>query len=234
MSLTKLLTNHCPKFETEIPSTKQRIWYRPFLVKEEKKLLMVQEFGTEREIINCMVEILEDCYDSTIFRGLPLFDIEFLFVQLRINSIGSSVDTILTCPITQEKINLKIDLADIDVIYNEKHNKSIDIGNKIIINMKYPTVGSLLNSTKRISEESIYDIALSCIESIQTETELIDCSTQSKNEVEDFLNHMSPAQFSKITEFFDTTPKLEKILNYTTSDGTTRMVTLKGIKDFFV
>lgn len=234
MSITSILTKHCPKYETIIPSTNTKVWFRPFLVKEEKKLLIVQEFGTEKEIIKCMVEILEVCFDSTIFSTLPLFDIEYLFLQLRSKSISSLVTSTLVCPYTKENIKISINLDEVLLKTDPNHTKKINLGNYITLNMKYPSVDLILESDINLSEESIYIIALTCMESIQTKDELIECSEQTKEELEDFLNNMTIDQFSKITQFFETIPKLEKLIEYKTSDSVDRTVLLRGIKDFFV
>ena len=233
MSLISLLNKHCPKYETTIPSTKNKIWFRPFLVKEEKKLLIVQEFGTEKEIINCMIEVLETCFDSNIFKTLPTFDIEYLFLQLRAKSISPIVTPIITCPYTEEKIKIEIDLNEINVIFDTNHTKILNLGNNITLIMKYPSIDTLMKTTT-ISEESIYDIALSCMESIQTTDELVECVTHPKKELEEFLNHLTSDQFSQITNFFKSIPKIEKEITYITSDGEKRTIILQGIKDFFV
>ena len=234
MSISSILTKHCPKYETIIPSSGIKVWFRPFLVKEEKKLLIVQEFGTEKEIIKCMVEILESCFDSNIFGSLPLFDIEYLFLQLRSKSISSLITSTLVCPYTQENIKISIDLDEIKLKTNPNHTKKLNLEKFITLNMKYPSVNLILESDIDVSDESIYKIALTCMDSIQSQDELIDCSTQTKQELEDFLNNMTIAQFSKITEFFETIPKIEKLIEYKTSDSIDRTVLLRGIKDFFV
>ena len=234
MSISSILTKHCPKYETIIPSSGTKVWFRPFLVKEEKKLLIVQEFGTEKEIIKCMVEILESCFDSNIFGSLPLFDIEYLFLQLRSKSISSVVFSVLTCPYTKENIKISINLDEIVLTTDKNHTKKLNLGNRITLNMKYPSVDMLLESDINVSSESIYNVALNCMESIQTQDELISCKEQTKEELEDFLNNMSIEQFSKITQFFETIPKLEKTIEYKTKDSIDRKLLLRGIKDFFV
>lgn len=230
MSLSSVLTKHCPKFETSIPSTGNRVWFRPFLVKEEKKLLTIQEFGTDAEIVNCILEILESCFDSNIIRSLPTFDIEYLFLKLRTKSIGSVVTPTIICPYTGETIKTSIDLDEIIISFDPSHTKSLDLGNNIILTMKHPTMEMFMHTNH---ENSIYDVALSCIDTIQTTDELIEGSTQSKAELEDFLNSMSSSQFKQITHFFETVPKMEKVVTYTTSDKTERSIVLRGIKDFF-
>lgn len=234
MTLSSILTKHCPKFETKIPSTGKSVWFRPFLVKEEKNLLLVQEFGTEKEVLKCIIDILEACYDCDTLHKLPIFDIEYLFIKLRIKSIGEQLTTDMTCPYTQEVTNISINLNDIPVSFDETHTKKLDLGHNIILTMKYPSIDELLESDIQSSEETIYDIALRCMDTIQTDSEIIDCSMQSKSELEDFLNNMSPDQFSKITHFFETMPKIEKEIAYTTSDGISRTIVLRGVRDFFV
>ena len=234
MSLSSLLTKHCPKYEAEIPSTSIKKWFRPILVKEEKKLLTIQQFGNEKEMINCVVEVLESCFDAENFKELTIVDIEYLFILLRIKSIGSLVSPILVCPHTQENITLKIDLEELQINKTLTHSNIIDLGNNTILTMKHPTISMLLDDPGNKINETLYNMALKCMNTIQTDTELIECSMQSTMELESFLDNMTKQQFAKIIEFFDTMPKLEKTLSYTTSDGIDRNITLKGIKDFFV
>lgn len=234
MSLSSILTKHCPKYETKIPSTGTSVWFRPFLVKEEKNLLIVQEFGTENEVLKCILNILEACYEYDKFDKLPIFDIEYLFIQLRSKSIGTEISPNITCPDTQELISIPINLNDLRVSFDKNHNKILDLGHNTILTMKYPSINLILNSETKLSDENIYDIALLCMDNIQTDSELIECGVQSKSELEDFLNNMTIDQFSKITQFFETMPKIEKEINYTTSDGVSRTIVLRGVSDFFV
>lgn len=233
MTISSILTKHFPKYEITIPSTGESVWFRPFLVKEEKKLLIVQEFGTEKEIIKAIIETLESCFEYNKIHKLPIFDIEYLFIQLRSKSIGSLMSPTITCPYTQEAIEISIDLNELNVIFNETHSKIIELGHNTQLKMKYPSIDILVNSAIKTSDESIYKIALYCMDTIQTDTELINCELQNKEELEEFLDNMSASQFEKVTHFFNTMPKIEKTITYITSDSISRTITLKGIRDFF-
>jgi len=234
MALSDLLLKSLPKFETTIPSLKTKVWFRPLLVREEKKLLQIGEFGSEKEKINCILEILESCYVYDKIRELTICDIQYLFIQLRIKSIGSMVSPILICPITSEKIKLHINLSEVAVIDSPNHSTNINL-NGIRLVMKYPTIQTILdNFDSENKEDDIYNLALSCIKEIHTTDEMIVCSTQPIKELEDFLDNMTKGQFDNIIFFFESMPKIEKTITYTTSDEILRSITIKGISDFFV
>jgi len=231
--LSDLLTKHYPRFETIIPSTKKLITFRPILVKEEKKLLTIQEFGSEREKINCIVEVLEKCFDYRDIRSLTLVDIQYLFIQLRIKSIGSSVNPVLVCPYTNENINLQINLEEITITQSTNKSNTIELGKHLSIEMSEPTVNMLLGN-KISLDESVFNMALSCMKTIYTPEESISCEDQSREDLESFLDKMTREDFSKIVDYFKNISRIEKTVAYKTSDGIEREITLKGIIDFFV
>lgn len=233
MSLSNILLKHVPRYGLNIPSTKEQVWFRPLLVKEEKKLLQINEFGTQKEKINALVEVLESCFEYDKIRELTIVDIQYLFIQLRIKSIGSTVTPIFVCPTTQEKIKLHINLAEVEVTSDPTHTNIIEFPN-VQIRMKHPTISTMIDyDTLQTNDDEIYNLALSCIVEIQTIDELIDCSKHTKKELEEFLNTMTKEQFNKILSFFETMPKIEKSVTYTTSDNVSRTIILKGISDFF-
>jgi hypothetical protein len=229
--LNSLLTSY-PKYETSLPSSNIKVWFRPILVKEEKKLVVVQQFGTGNEIINAMVETIQECFDIKDANLLPVFDLEYLFLKLRSKSIGSVLDFSFVCNDTGEKIKTKINLDEIQVQFHPEHTKEIVLDNQIQIKMRYPNARDFMDVAVE-DPNSLYKLSLKCMNEIQTASELIECSNQSEQELEDFLDNMTPVNFSKITNFFETMPKIEREIKYTTSDGINRSLLIKGIKDFF-
>lgn len=234
MPLCDVLLNALPRYEITIPSTNENVWFRPLLVKEEKILLQISELGNYKEKINCILKILQSCFEYTDFEKLTVVDIQYLFIKLRIKSIGSMVSPLFVCRETNEKIKLKIDLNSIEVTYNPQHTPLIELDN-IKIKMKYPSINTIMNhDTNNSNDDDVYKLAISCIDEIHTVDEKIECSSQSQSELESFLDSMTKDQFDEIIFFFETMPKIEKSIEYTTSDGIVRTVVLRGISDFFV
>lgn len=234
MPLCDVLLNALPRYETKIPSTEEEVWFRPLLVKEERLLLQMSEFGTYKEKINCIVTILESCFEYKNIKKLTIVDIQYLFIKLRIKSIGSIVSPFFVCPETGEKVKLKIDLNDVEVIYDPRHLSMLNFSN-IKIKMKYPDINSILDyDTTKSNDDDVYNLAISCIDEIHTIDQKIEASSQSRSELEIFLDSMTKDQFDKVISFFETMPKIEKSVEYTTSDEVVRTIVLRGISDFFV
>jgi len=233
MDLKNILSKHYPKFETQIPSNKKSVFFRPLIVKEEKKLLTVQEFGTDKEKMNCIVEVLEECFNYPDIKKLTVTDIQYLFIKLRIVSIGNNVTPTLICPFTNENIKLNIDLDTIVVTPSKNKSNTIEISDKVSITLQEPTAEMILNN-EISQEDSLLKTAISCIVEIETENEKILSKDQSTEELENFINAMTRKQFSKLVNYFENMSKIEKTIQYKTSDNTEREITLKGIPDFFV
>jgi len=226
------LLNSCPKYETILPSSKTKVWFRPILVKEEKKLVVVQQFGSGNEIIRAMIETIQDCFEIKDAHLLPVFDLEYLFLKLRSKSIGSIIDLSFVCNETGEKIKTKINLDEIEVQFHPDHTQEVLLDNQVRIKMRYPNANDFMDIDIG-DPDSLYKLSLKCIDKIQTVSELIDCKDQSEQELEEFLDNLTPANFTNITNFFETMPKIEKEIQYVTTDGVNRSLLIKGIKDFF-
>jgi hypothetical protein len=227
-----------PKYELTIPSTKEIIKFRPFLVKEEKILLLAQQSNNNATILTAIKTIIEDCTDGIQNAGeLPLFDVEYIFLQLRAKSIGELIEPSIICPETDEKIDVQININDMQVLHNETHTKNIKIDNNIIIGMKYPSLNILQEKNHPIDSLdpiSFYDLLVSCIENIQTPDENISVADNiSDEEISQFVDNLTKSQFETLLDFFITSPRLEYTVQYTTSDGQEREVVLSGLSDFF-
>ena len=235
MSLTDILKSSTPKYTDTIPSTGKKIWYRPFLVKEEKVLLMAQETASEKEILKAIQQVIESCFDDIEDASkLPIFDLEYLFIKLRSKSVQEIASPILICPETREEVTLKVNLDEIEVAKNKDHNKRLKLSENLVLGMKYPTLGMFLNTDLETMELSdFYELAINCIDFIETQDEKIEIDQVDKQEVKEFVDNLTKKQFDMIIEFFSTMPKIEKSVSYKTSDGVKRTVVLRGIKDFF-
>lgn len=234
MKLIDLLQTSLPKYSETVPSTNKKIWFRPFLVKEEKTLLMVQETGSEKEILKAIKEIIENCYSITDAGEIPIFDLEYLFLKLRSKSVGEIVQPLLICPHTKEKIKLDINLDKIKVKTFKKHVSKLKLSDELFISMKYPTLNMFIEKeTSDMSLMDFYDLAISCVDYVETPSERIECETKNKEEIKEFIDNLTKDQFDKIIDFFATMPRIEHELEYITSDNVNRKVVLRGIRDFF-
>lgn len=242
MPLPKVVT---PTYELTLPSNKKQIKYRPFLVKEEKILILAMESNDSNEITNAVKTILKDCL---ITRGikidtLPSFDIEYLFLNIRSKSVGESVELVVTCPDDDEtRVDVTINIDEIKVIIAENHNPEIQIDDTIKIKMKYPSLQEFIDnnfdfSKPNNSEDTInksFDIVASCVDMVYTKEESWSASDVSKSEIVEWLQTMDSNQFKGIENFFDTMPKLShtlKIINPKTKVESD--VVLEGLSSFF-
>ena len=235
--LSSLLTEKTPKYELKIPSTGKIVTYRPFLVKEEKILLIAQESQSNEEILLAIRDIIESCVDGlSDVDNMPIFDIEYIFLRIRSKSVGEIVTPTIVCPETEESVDLEIDLLSVEPTKDENHKNKIKISNDILVKMRYPSLGLLRkrNSMLDINDSaSFYDLIVDCIDEIHTEKEVIKSNEISKNEIESFVDAMNKSQFNDLLDFFLTSPRLEYTTKYTTKDGVERSITLSGLGDFF-
>lgn len=235
-TISDLLTANIPKYEIKIPSTKQKTTFRPFLVKEEKILLLAQSTGTDSDILNAIKHLIEVCVegidDASI---LPLFDVEYLFIKLRSKSVSEKVAPKITCPFSGEEVELSINLEEVEIQGKPKKN-IIDLDKNIKIKLNYPTLGMLMRQNEGIDytdPRTFYELVVGCISEIITEKETIKANELSRDEISSFVDNMTKIQFEKLTDFFLNIPKVEHRVPYTTSDGKTREVVLSGLSDFF-
>ena len=238
MPLPKIST---PTYELEIPSTGKKIKYRPFLVKEEKILIIAMETENNKHIANAVKDVISSCI---LTRGVKIdqlstFDIEYLFLNIRGKSVGEDVEVLITCPddnLTQ--VPTLINLDDIQVQISDEHSKDISLGNDMTLRMKYPSMSEFIKSnfstTDTIGVDDTFDLISSCIEQVYTEEESWSASDCTKKELKEFLEQLSSKQFKEIEKFFDTMPKLShklKVKNPNT--GVESEVVLEGLTSFF-
>jgi hypothetical protein len=228
--LVEILKNSLPKYFIEQPSTRKNISFRPFTVKEEKNLIIANQTGSSNDFLLTLTEVIDSCFDlPEKSKKLPVFDIEYFFISLRAKSIGEILQTTFVCPKTNEKINIKLNLDDIKPVFDENHKDTFTIGSKLNIKMKYPTIEYLLNTTNN----DYYDMLVDCVDFIETKDELIHSREVSRDTIVEFIENLSKKDFDMLIEFFKTMPKIEKEINYKTSDGVDRSIILKGMRDFF-
>lgn len=235
MALPKL---NLPKYKLKLPSDGSTVNFRPFLVKEEKLLLMATEMGEQEDIMSAITKIIEDCTDIPNVAHLSTFDIEFVFLQIRQKSVGENVKVNVTCPDDGEtSVEVEIPLADIKVQKDRKHKTEIKLGDGIILTMGYPNLDTFveMNFTDgNPGVEQIFEVAAKCMVTIADENQLYDCKDSSKEELLEFLDGLTSTQFKSIQEFFETMPKLKhtvKVINPKTE--VENEIVLEGLSAFF-
>jgi hypothetical protein len=226
------MKNSLPKYNIVQPSTGKLVTFRPFTVREEKALVIANQTGSYEDFLSTLSDIIDNCFNLTVSaKKLPIFDVEFFFLKLRSKSVGEIIEPTITCPATQEKIKILVNLDAVEPITTPSHSKEILIASNILVKMNYP---SLENLIKRSNVKTDYfDLLLECIQSIETNTQIIETGTASIEEMKEFIELLTSEQYKKLIDFFKTCPRLEQNISYTTSDGTTREIVLKGLRDFF-
>ena len=226
-----------PKYQVTIPSTGKKTFFRPFLVKEEKILLLAQEGNDPDNMIMALQTLIESCVDDVDdASSLPLFDVEYLFLKIRAKSVGEVVKPTIVCPETNEEVEVEINLSNIEVKKEKEHIKKIKISDDILVEMDYPSLSLLRERNTGIdytSPSAFYDLIADCIKRIKTKNETINTREYPREELTAFVDNMTKEQFEKLIDFFVTSPKVEHEVKYVTSDGKEREVVLSGLSDFF-
>jgi hypothetical protein len=236
MPLPKLVV---PEYELELPSTKETVKYRPFLVKEEKLLLTAMEMGGEKEMISAIKTIIKNCTNlKAKIDDLATFDIEYLFLRIRAKSVGEVSKVMITCPDDGEtQVAVEIPLDQIEVKWPEKYGNKIELTDTVGIIMKYPSIDTFvkLNFTgDNITVDNIFELASTCIDQVYEDEEVYDLKNFTKKEVNEFLESMKSDQFLKLQNFFAEMPKLEYDIEVENPNtGVTSTVKLEGLGSFF-
>ena len=235
MALPKINT---PTYELVVPSTGEEIRYRPFLVKEEKILLMAMESGDNKEIIRAIQDIVKECtYDKLKLSTMPMFDIEYLFLNIRAKSVGEITTLRLKCP-DDEKTTVKVDvnLTEIEVQTDKNHTNKIELTDEMGIMMKYPTIDSFAGDMSEINASNMLEVISGCIDSIYDKggEEVFEAKDQTTKELIEFIEQLNSKQFKNIQGFFDTMPKLKHIIKVKNPKTKKESeVVLQGLNDFF-
>ena len=227
-----------PKFKLKLPSDNRVVNFRPFLVKEEKILLIATETGEQAELITAIKNIIKACTDIKDVEQLSTFDIEFVFLQIRTKSVGESVDVSVTCPDDGEtQVDVSIPLDQIKVIKTKGHKKEIKLSEEVVLTMKYPSLDIFVEMNfqpEDVGVDQVFRMAASCFDSIADVEQVYDCKDLPKEEITSFLDQMTSDQFKKVQDFFETMPKLSHTLKVTNPNTKVESeVKLEGLASFF-
>ena len=220
----------------EQPSTKKKLKFRPFLVKEEKVLLMAKQSESFQEIMQAVKSILQDCCQEKDFdvNQIPIFDLEILFLRLRAVSVNNVEKISIQDDEDQQKYNLIIDLNSVNLIYPEEvPSNKIQVGKDITIVMKYPTsdIFEEEDIEKKFNKEGVYELVLTCIDKIFDKDTLLKFTLEEKKE---FLENLDIKTFNKMRDFLLSIPKLELRIEYKNKFGNTKTILFNSLRDFFI
>ena len=237
MTLPKLVT---PEYTITVPSTGEEIKFRPFLVKEEKVLLIALESEDETTINEAIMNIVKECtFGKSGYSDTPLFDIEYLFINIRGKSVGDILKISVTCPDDEEtRTEVEINLEEINVMMDDEHTNIIDLNDNIKIIMSYPTTQTTKAVTSRKEGESqteaSFNLLQSCVAEIHDGDTIYNKSDISSKEMTEFFESMSQDMMEKVNKFFETMPKVRHIVKVKNpKTKKTSEVTLEGLADFF-
>ena len=238
MPLPKIAT---PTYELELPSTGATIKYRPFLVKEEKVLVIALESEDNKQITNAIKAVLKSCILSKGIKveDLPTFDIEYLFLNIRGKSVGEDLEVNIICPDDNKtEVPVTIALDEIEVQKDENHTNKIKVDDSIMMEMKYPSLEQFIKNNFDFNDKNAMDqsfeLIATCIDKIYTEDEVWASADCTKKEMKDFLEQMNSNQFKEIEKFFETMPKLSHSIKVTNPNTKVKSeVVLEGLASFF-
>ena len=237
MPLPKITTS---EYELELPSNGKTVKYRPFLVREEKILILALESANQKEITNAVKQVIKECVltKGIKIEQLPAFDIEYLFLNIRGKSVGESIDLLVTCGDDGEtEVGVTVPIADIQVVKSEEHTKDIEIGDGWNVKMKYPSLSQFIETNFTESADTVeksFQVIASCIDIVYNKDDMFAAADCTKKELKEWVESLTSQQFQKIEKFFETMPKLThtlKVVNPKTRKENT--VVLEGLTDFF-
>ena len=239
MPLPKINT---PTYQLTLPSNNKKIKYRPFLVREEKILILALESGDAKQISSSIVDIMADCIETkgVDITKLPSFDIEYLFLNIRAKSVGETVEVVITCPDDKKTtVDTTINIDDIKIKKTPGHKNIIKLDDTYSMKLKYPSMQQFIDANFDTDDEGSQvaqsiNMLSTCIDMIYDEEESWDAADSSPDELNSFIEQLNTKQFKEVESFFETMPKLEHIVEVTNpKTGKTSKVKLEGLASFF-
>lgn len=223
------------KYELTVPSTDAVVEFRPFLVKEEKMLLMAQQSGEEKDVIKAVENIINECTFKKIdAKKLPIFDLEYIFVQLRAKSIGEISTVNVTCPDDGEtQIEINVNLEDVKCEKSEDYNTKIELTDSVGVIMSHPRINTITGMDMS-DPNSGFDVIKSCIAQVYDDDQVYERNDMTKKELDDFVNSMSHNQFMKLQQFFENMPRVRYKTEVTNpKTNVTSELVVEGLQNFF-
>ena len=232
--------NTAAQYSLVIPSTGERVKYRPFLVKEEKALLLAQQSEDPITMVETLKNIIASCVTGDYkVDNLATFDLEYIFTQIRGKSVGETVELLFPCDVCEDekaKVKISFDITKIQVEKSPEHNKKIELFGDVGVLMKYPTIDIIkkLENIDNANLDEAFNIIIECIDAVYDSSQVYHAKEQSREELLQFLNNLSSEQFSKVQKFFETMPKMSHAVDYKCPVcGTEHHKVLEGLNSFF-
>ena len=228
-----------PTYELEVPSTDEKIKYRPFLVKEEKILLIALESGNTEDIVQAVKSIVEECTFNKLNLGdMPMFDVEYIFLNIRAKSVGEVSKLRLLCPDDGKTYTeVEVNLTEVLVQVEKDHTNKIELTDEMGIYMKYPTIDSFAQTgITEVTATNMLDVISTCVAQIYDKKgeEIFDAKDQTKEELIQFIEQLNTKQFAELQKFFDTMPKLKHVVKIKNPETKVKSdILLQGLSDFF-
>jgi hypothetical protein len=225
-----------PTFDMELPSSRKKIKYRPFTVKEEKILLVAQESNDVKSAIEAVKQVVNNCLIDSDIEDFAMFDLEYILLLLRSKSVDNNVKFAIKDPDTNESVELELNLDDVKVTTVEDHTNKIKVNDMYTMFLKYPTIEQFVEFVEGDKEDPLvtYNIMVSCLDKVASESEVYKFSDFSRKEIDDFMDDLSGDVLIQIKKFFDTMPKLRHEMHYKNKNGDDRTFVLEGMQSFFI
>lgn len=235
MALPKL--NSAPVYEMTIPSTGQNVTYRPFLVKEQKNLLIAFESQNRRDLVRAVQRTIDACVEDDIANNLTTFDVDYMFTKIRSKSVGETADILIPCSECETKNEVKVDLDDVSVT-DEIPEMMVPINEDVSVQMKFPTYDDFLGNTTLLDSstvtEALIQLIITCMDSVLTDEERYSLRDETAEDVINFLESMTSEQFERVSQFANNIPNVTKTVSFSCeSCGHENEKTLRGLDDFF-
>ena len=235
--LKELLIEKTPKYTEILPCSQKRVTYRPFVVREEKNLMIAKETSSFENLMTTVQEVINSCttgIPEDDCKTLPFCDLEYLFLKIREKSLGEVVECYLTCPETQERVVSSVNLQNVKIT-NKKINEKVKLDSNITIVMKQPTLDTYLKLNKfefKEEEEGVLELLALCISEIHSKEEIYYTKDLPHEEVQEFIESLTAKQFKGLVSFLKEIPTIEYAIPYKTKDGVERTLTIRGFSDF--
>tara|TARA_B100000131_G_C17945775_1_gene544295 strand:+ start:161 stop:874 length:714 start_codon:yes stop_codon:yes gene_type:complete len=237
MGLPNLL-NDVPRYDIKLPSASTEVKIRPFLVKEQKVLMIAAETKDPREIVKSMIDCVKSCVEGANVQELPTHDLDYAFLKIRSKSVGEKANIITKCQSCQADNSVSIDLEKIE-FSEDKTNKDIKLSDKIILKMKQPTYSDMLKNEKLFTgdltpTETLFETMFLCMDSVQNEDENIMLKDESREDLENFVNTFSNDQLQKVTDYIEGLPRVQHSQDYECASCSSKNTfSMRGVQDFF-
>lgn len=225
-----------PTFEMELPSSKKKIKYRPFTVKEEKILLIAQEGKDVKAAIEAVKQVVNNCLIDASIEDFAMFDLEYILLLLRSKSVDNNVKFAIKDPDTEETVELELNLDDVKVTTFDDHTNKIKINDMYTLFLKYPTIDQFIEFVESDQKDSLatYNIMISCLDKVASESDVYKFSDFSREEIDKFMDDLSGDVLIQVKKFFDTMPRLRHEMKYKNKNGNDKTFVLEGMQSFFI